>query len=169
MPGDESVPHLPGWRWVHTPGHTTGHVSLFREEGHVLIAGDAIITVNQDRLADFVARPPVLHGPPVYFTPDWDAAVRSVRRLAGLDPKILATGHGQAAGGPDLPQRLRNFAARFRPPTSGRYVARAPGRDADGRPIDLPPRPLDWPLLLTVAGLGAAALLLLAAARRTSR
>jgi len=31
LPVDGSVPGLPGWRWIHTPGHTPGHVSLFRE------------------------------------------------------------------------------------------------------------------------------------------
>src|SRR5438477_2584025 len=30
LPADGSVPGLPGWRWVHTPGHTPGHVSFFR-------------------------------------------------------------------------------------------------------------------------------------------
>ena len=25
------VPGLPGWRWVFTPGHTPGHVALFRD------------------------------------------------------------------------------------------------------------------------------------------
>src|SRR3954453_13057004 len=29
---DNSVPHMPGWRMVHTPGHAPGHVSLFRDE-----------------------------------------------------------------------------------------------------------------------------------------
>src|SRR3954454_7212314 len=29
LPGDGSVPGIPGWRWVHTPGHSAGHVSLF--------------------------------------------------------------------------------------------------------------------------------------------
>ena len=31
LPEDGSVPFMPGWRWVHTPGHTAGHVSLFRD------------------------------------------------------------------------------------------------------------------------------------------
>src|SRR3954470_17205348 len=26
LPEDGSVPHFPGWRWIHTPGHTPGHV-----------------------------------------------------------------------------------------------------------------------------------------------
>ena len=27
LPDDQSVPGLPGWRWMHTPGHSPGHVS----------------------------------------------------------------------------------------------------------------------------------------------
>lgn len=28
LPEDGSVPQMPGWRWLHTPGHTPGHISL---------------------------------------------------------------------------------------------------------------------------------------------
>ncbi|PEE06030.1 MBL fold metallo-hydrolase, partial [Bacillus pseudomycoides] len=45
LPLDGSVPHMPEWRWVHTPGHTPGHISLFRKTDHFLIAGDAFVTV----------------------------------------------------------------------------------------------------------------------------
>ena len=31
LPDDHTVPGLPGWRWIHTPGHSPGHVSLVRE------------------------------------------------------------------------------------------------------------------------------------------
>lgn len=37
LPNDGSVPGMPGWKWIHTPGHTEGHVSLFREKDNVLI------------------------------------------------------------------------------------------------------------------------------------
>src|SRR5688572_15712873 len=36
LPADGSVPHMPGWRWVHTPGHTPGHVSFFRDADRAL-------------------------------------------------------------------------------------------------------------------------------------
>ncbi|PEE03322.1 MBL fold metallo-hydrolase, partial [Bacillus pseudomycoides] len=45
LPLDGSVPHMSEWRWVHTPGHTPGHISLFRKTDHFLIAGDAFVTV----------------------------------------------------------------------------------------------------------------------------
>ena len=39
LPVGGVVPGMPGWRWIHTPGHTPGHVCLFRPEGRVLLAG----------------------------------------------------------------------------------------------------------------------------------
>jgi glyoxylase-like metal-dependent hydrolase (beta-lactamase superfamily II) len=48
LPADQSVPGMPGWRWVHTPGHAPGHVSLFRQSDRALIAGDAVVTTRQE-------------------------------------------------------------------------------------------------------------------------
>jgi glyoxylase-like metal-dependent hydrolase (beta-lactamase superfamily II) len=42
LPEDGTVPGAPGWRWMHTPGHSPGHVSLVREQDAAMIAGDAI-------------------------------------------------------------------------------------------------------------------------------
>jgi glyoxylase-like metal-dependent hydrolase (beta-lactamase superfamily II) len=39
LPPDGVVPFLPDWRWIHTPGHTPGHVSFYRESDGSLIAG----------------------------------------------------------------------------------------------------------------------------------
>jgi glyoxylase-like metal-dependent hydrolase (beta-lactamase superfamily II) len=41
LPDDSSVPGAPEWRWIHTPGQTAGHVSLFRDRDRYLIADDA--------------------------------------------------------------------------------------------------------------------------------
>jgi glyoxylase-like metal-dependent hydrolase (beta-lactamase superfamily II) len=37
------LPDAPGWTSVPTPGHTAGHVSLFRSADGVLLAGDAVL------------------------------------------------------------------------------------------------------------------------------
>src|SRR6185312_3536317 len=29
LPENGTVPGMPGWLWIHTPGHTPGHISLF--------------------------------------------------------------------------------------------------------------------------------------------
>jgi glyoxylase-like metal-dependent hydrolase (beta-lactamase superfamily II) len=41
LPADNSVPGLPDWEWIHTPGHSPGHVSFFRRRDKLLVAGDA--------------------------------------------------------------------------------------------------------------------------------
>ncbi len=163
LPTDGSVPGLPGWRWLHTPGHTFGHVSFFREEDRLLVAGDAFTTVvGESGLATYTQRQ-VVHGPPAYFTPDWDAARDSVERLAGLAPEVAATGHGIAMHGPVLREQLlhlaRQFDAQARPKT-GRYIHEPATADANGVHSVPPPVVSPWVKGLLVAGvaLGAVAL-----------
>jgi len=125
LPPDASIPGMPGWRWIHTPGHTAGHVSLFRDADRALVAGDAFCTTKQESFFAVATQRPELHGPPAYFTTDWDAAHDSVRRLAVLEPAFMAPGHGQPMAGPDTTQALRELAARFDEvarPEHGRYV-----------------------------------------------
>jgi len=113
LPADGSVPAMPGWRWLHTPGHTPGHVSLWHEESRMLIAGDAVITTAQESAYEVARQVPEIHGPPRYFTPDWVAAERSTRALSALRPKTLVTGHGPALAGPAMREGLERLAAEF--------------------------------------------------------
>jgi glyoxylase-like metal-dependent hydrolase (beta-lactamase superfamily II) len=125
LPEDGSVLHMPGWRWIHTPGHTPGHVSLFRVEDSCLIAGDAFVTTKQESLYAVLTQKQEVHGPPAYFTPDWASARRSVERLAALRPSIAATGHGVPMHGQDLISGLERLVAEFEHvavPDHGRYV-----------------------------------------------
>jgi glyoxylase-like metal-dependent hydrolase (beta-lactamase superfamily II) len=46
LPDDHSIPGMPGWHWLHTPGHSPGHVSLWRNADRLLIAGDAFVTTK---------------------------------------------------------------------------------------------------------------------------
>lgn len=64
LPSDGSVPCLPEWHWIHTPGHTPGHVSLFRKRDRALIVGDAFITVKQESALSVITQDSVIHGPP---------------------------------------------------------------------------------------------------------
>ncbi|MBW7970313.1 MBL fold metallo-hydrolase [Bradyrhizobium sp. BR 10289] len=113
LPSDHSVPFMQDWRWIHTPGHTPGHISLWRERDRVLIAGDAFITTRQESVYSAVTQSPEMHGPPMYFTPDWKSAKASVRELAALAPEIVVTGHGAAMQGPQMRAALDTLAARF--------------------------------------------------------
>jgi glyoxylase-like metal-dependent hydrolase (beta-lactamase superfamily II) len=125
LSADGSVPFMPGWRWLPTPGHTTGHVSLWREADRTVIAGDAFITTNQESAYAVATQRPELHGPPMYYTPDWVRAHRSVELLAGLEPELVVTGHGRAMHGPAMRAALHTLARDFRRiavPEHGRYV-----------------------------------------------
>lgn len=126
LPQDGSIPPLPQWRWVHTPGHTPGHISLWRESDRTLIAGDAVITTRQESAYAALTQEPEMHGPPAYYTQDWMAARDSVEHLAALQPETLVTGHGHAMRGEEMRRALQRLARdfdRLAIPESGRYVA----------------------------------------------
>jgi glyoxylase-like metal-dependent hydrolase (beta-lactamase superfamily II) len=89
------LPGLPDWEAIHTPGHTLGHVSLYRSSDGVLIAGDAVLTVDLNSLIGVMRSRRGVFGPPRYTTWDWAEAQKSVAVLAALEPQVLATGHGQ--------------------------------------------------------------------------
>ena len=114
LPEDGSVPSMPGWQWIHTPGHTTGHISLWRPQDRILIAGDAFITTAQESAYAVLVQRPELHGPPMYFTPDWQQAEQSVQRLAALEPERSVTGHGPALHGSEMRRALHALASDFR-------------------------------------------------------
>ncbi len=117
LPGEGaelSLVEMPGWTLIHTPGHTPGHVSFFRESDQTLLVGDAFCTTKPESFfaANF-AQPAELHGPPSYFTSDWGAAKVSVRKLAGLQPKTVAPGHGKPLAGADVASGLQKLATDF--------------------------------------------------------
>lgn len=96
--GDE----VGGFTVLDTPGHSAGHISLWREHDRTLICGDVFTNM------DVVTTRRGLHEPKPYFTPDPAANRASMRRLAALEPELVCFGHG-----PPLrdPARLRAFVA----------------------------------------------------------
>ncbi len=82
--GDE----VAGFRVVHAPGHTPGHVIYFREADRVAIAGDVLANIS------FVTGRPGLRQPPSIFCTDPAENRRSVELLASLRPKLVCFGHG---------------------------------------------------------------------------
>jgi glyoxylase-like metal-dependent hydrolase (beta-lactamase superfamily II) len=134
FPEDGSVPGMEGWRWIHTPGHAPGHVSLWRAEDRVLIAGDAFVTTAQESAYATAVQAPEIHGPPRYFTIDWAASRDSVVKLAALRPALAITGHGRAMAGDAMLAGLDALARDFDAvavPKQGRYLDR-PARAEDG-------------------------------------
>jgi glyoxylase-like metal-dependent hydrolase (beta-lactamase superfamily II) len=142
LPADGSLPGPPGWRWLHTPGHTPGHVSLYREADGVLLAADAFATMNLDSWSAYLTREREFSRPSPPFTFDWRTAQESIEKLADLEPRVVAAGHGLAMTGENVAYRLCEFTAGFTPPRRGRYVASPPVAGEDGVE-ELPPSVLD--------------------------
>lgn len=113
LPEDGSIPGMPEWRWIHTPGHTPGHVSLWRKRDRMLIAGDAFVTTRQESAYSVATQKPEMHGPPMYYTPDWNAARSSVQALAALSPEVVVTGHGPAVRGAEMRDALNRLSIEF--------------------------------------------------------
>ncbi|MBN6886188.1 glyoxylase-like metal-dependent hydrolase (beta-lactamase superfamily II) [Cytobacillus horneckiae] len=125
LPSDGSIIEMPGWKWIHTPGHTPGHISLYREKDGALIAGDAFVTVKQESLYKVLTQEQEISGPPRYLTTDWDSALNSVRTLEALKPSIAITGHGIPMAAGTLENSLLTLVRDFEQiaiPEHGKYV-----------------------------------------------
>ncbi len=132
LPADGTVPGMDEWRVIPTPGHTPGHISLYRDRDGVLIVGDAFITVKQESALAVMKQEKELHGPPTYFTPDWDMARESVELLSTIPIQLAITGHGVPIGGAELTEGLQELALRFNElavPKEGRYVEKGNNND----------------------------------------
>jgi hydroxyacylglutathione hydrolase len=85
-----------GFSVLDVPGHSPGHIALWREADGTLIAGDVFFNL------------PRLGAPPRFMSVDPEANRASMRRLAELRPALVLFGHG-----PPLrdPERLARAAA----------------------------------------------------------
>jgi glyoxylase-like metal-dependent hydrolase (beta-lactamase superfamily II) len=82
--GDE----VAGFTVLDTPGHSAGHMSLWRESDRTLILGDVLN--SQDPLLGI----PGLRLPKDFFTPDPARNRQSAKRLGELEPSLVLFGHG---------------------------------------------------------------------------
>jgi glyoxylase-like metal-dependent hydrolase (beta-lactamase superfamily II) len=146
---------LEEWLLEFTPGHTSGHVCYFRQSDGVLLAGDALTTMNVDNAWDVITKRQQVCRPPTPATTDWQAARRSVQLLASLRPKLIAAGHGVPMKG--AADQLQELADRFPFPSHGRYLKEAARADETGVTY-LPPPPFD-PVPKIATGVAAAAVL----------
>jgi len=163
LPADGSVPGASGWRWIPTPGHSPGHVSLVRDSDRTVVAGDAFTTTKQESLLAALTQRAEIHGPPMYFTPDWDRARASLKHLADYAPTAAITGHGPPLRGERLQDGLRNLAAHFdvwARPVRGRY--RDTPAITDGSGVVHVPPPQVSPQTVVLAGLALGAAIAIA-------
>jgi glyoxylase-like metal-dependent hydrolase (beta-lactamase superfamily II) len=93
-----------GFEVLDTPGHSAGHIALWRAADRTLICGD--VFTNIDTLTGI----PGLHEPKPFFTPDPKRNRESMRRLAALEPELVLFGHGRPLRDP---AKLSAFAAKL--------------------------------------------------------
>lgn len=126
LPTDGAIPGAEEWRWLHTPGHTQGHVSFFRDRDGVLIVGDALCTTRQESLLSVLFQREQISGPPAYLTENWESARDSVKRINLLNPSLVIPSHGRPIKGNELHRHLQLLAAHFNGiamPEDNRYVS----------------------------------------------
>lgn len=82
--GDE----VAGFQVLETPGHSPGHITLWRQDDRMLIIGDVVTNEN------VWTGMPGLREPPLIFTPDPARNRASARKLAELEPSLVCFGHG---------------------------------------------------------------------------
>lgn len=157
LPDNGQVPVIENWKYIHTPGHAPGHISLFRDTDRTLIAGDAFVTTKQESAFASLTQKKRLSGPPKYFTNNWIAAEDSVRKLYDLNPTVAATGHGVPMSGEELTRDLKKLVDSFKQtavPKHGRYV-NDPAITDDRGVQYLPPKPFDPMLSASIFALAA--------------
>lgn len=84
-----------GFEVLDVPGHSPGHIALWRESDRVLIAGDVFF-----HLARRVS------APWSFLTADVAVNRKSMRRLAALRPALALFGHGPPLRDPDVLARV---------------------------------------------------------------
>src|SRR5690606_5349615 len=84
-----------GFTVLEVPGHSPGALAFFRERDRVLLVGDAAMNVGP------TPRRPRVIPVPAFLHHDRRQAARSLTRLSGLRPSLVAFGHGHPVRGPD--------------------------------------------------------------------
>jgi hydroxyacylglutathione hydrolase len=97
---------IAGFRVVHTAGHAPGQIALFRESDRLLLAADALFTIDGETGL------PVAPRVPQPFS-NWDTqrARDSIRRLIPLKATAIWIGHGEPVTGDDIAEQLERAAA----------------------------------------------------------
>jgi glyoxylase-like metal-dependent hydrolase (beta-lactamase superfamily II) len=105
--GDE----VAGFKVLHFPGHAPGLIGLWRERDRVALVSDVVYFVDSARLK------PLPHGeasvPHPAFAWNHQEAKRSLRRLAELEPLVVAAGHEEPLRGDNLRPVLEAAAEKY--------------------------------------------------------
>jgi glyoxylase-like metal-dependent hydrolase (beta-lactamase superfamily II) len=105
--GDE----VAGFEVLHLPGHAPGLIALWRESDRVALVSDVVYLVDSARLK------PLPEGEASVPHPAWAwdhaKAKESVRRLAALEPRVVAAGHERPLRGEALREILERAAEKY--------------------------------------------------------
>jgi glyoxylase-like metal-dependent hydrolase (beta-lactamase superfamily II) len=104
--GDE----IAGFVVKHFPGHAPGLIGLWRERDRVALVSDTTYFVDSLKFK------PVdwANVPNRVFNQDHDQAIESVRKLAALEPRVVAAGHSEPLVGEPAEVRLQLEQAALR-------------------------------------------------------
>ncbi|KXG43971.1 MBL fold metallo-hydrolase [Tepidibacillus decaturensis] len=86
-----SLPHLPNWKVLHTPGHSQGHIVLYHEKKGILIAGDFILENTSSGI--FVE--PILINNLFSRAKSGIDYLHSLEKIKGLKIEKVYSGHGK--------------------------------------------------------------------------
>ena len=100
-----------GFRVLHFPGHAPGLIGLWREGDRVALVSDTVYQVDSTRLKPLP--PGEVSVPHPAWAWDHAKAKESVRKLAALEPAVVATGHGEPLRGENLREKLEEAAEKF--------------------------------------------------------
>jgi len=102
--GDE----VAGFEVIHFPGHAPGLIGLWRESDRVALVSDVVYFIDSARFK------PLPEGEASVPHPAWAwdhaKAKQSVRKLAALEPKVVAAGHAEPLRGENLRETLERAA-----------------------------------------------------------
>lgn len=105
--GDE----VAGFKVIHFPGHAPGLIGLWRESDRVALVSDVVYFVDSARLR------PLPEGEASVPHPAWawdhQRAKESLRKLAALNPEVVAAGHEHPLRGEALSETLLRAAEKY--------------------------------------------------------
>jgi len=92
----QKLPYCGGIEVIYTPGHSPGHLSLYLKHSKTLVAGDAMVIINNR-----------LHGPVKQTTLDIKTATESLKKFLDYDIDTVICYHGGVFKGDPRPHILK--------------------------------------------------------------
>jgi len=107
--GDE----VAGFEVIHFPGHAPGLIGLWRERDRVALVSDVIYLVDTTAKLGKLLPQGEASVPHPAWSLDHAKAKQSVRRLAALEPRVVAAGHAEPLRGENLRAALERAADKY--------------------------------------------------------